>query len=64
LAYLENRQGSFPSGPRHEGVLLYAAVERSFQIEVNVRGFRIQARTVDLLRPIGEITQQMLEVIA
>lgn len=63
LAYLENRQGSYPAGPRHEGVLLYAATDRSFRVDVTLRGFRIQARTVDLGRPWPEIRREMREVL-
>jgi 5-methylcytosine-specific restriction enzyme subunit McrC len=63
LTYLENREGSFPAGPRHEGVLLYAAVDHSFRIDVTLRGFRIQARTVDLSKPFQGIRREMLEVL-
>ena len=63
LSYLENRQGSHPAGPYHEGVLLYAAVERSFHVDVTLRGFRIQARTVDLSRTWQEISRELLEVV-
>jgi 5-methylcytosine-specific restriction enzyme subunit McrC len=63
LAYLENRQANYPDGPRHEGILLYAAVGSSFAIDVTVRGFRIQARSVDLSRPFPEIRGEMLQVL-
>jgi 5-methylcytosine-specific restriction enzyme subunit McrC len=63
LTYLENRQYVLPSGPLHEGVLLYAAVDRDLRIDVSVRGFRIQARTVDLNRPWQEIHGELLDVL-
>ncbi len=63
LAYLENRQGKYPEGPRHEGLLLYAAVDRSIRIDVTVCGFRIRARTVDLSRSFHEIRREMLEIL-
>lgn len=64
MTYLENRQASIPDGPKHEGILLYAAVGRPFEVELSIRGFRVHARTVDLSRPWREIHRQMLEVIA
>jgi 5-methylcytosine-specific restriction enzyme subunit McrC len=63
LAYLENRQGTWPTGPRHEGILLYAAVDRTFRADVVIREFRIQARTVNLSRPWPDIHQEMLDVV-
>ncbi len=36
LTCLRNREGNHPSGPRHEGILLYAAVDRSFRIDVEL----------------------------
>jgi 5-methylcytosine-specific restriction enzyme subunit McrC len=63
LAYLESRQGMQPAGPPHEGMLLYAAVDRSFRADVVIRGFRIQALTVDLSRPWPEIHREMLNVL-
>ena len=63
LTYLENRQASLPRGPRHDGILLYAAVEKSFRVEVGLQGFRVQARTVDLSRPWAEIREEMLEAV-
>jgi len=63
LAYLENRQGRFPNGPQHEGVLLYAAVDRSIDIDVTLQGFRIQARTVDLSRPFPQIHRELLGIL-
>ncbi len=45
------------------GILLYAAVGRPFRIEVTLRGFRIQACTVDLSAPFQEVRRQMLEVL-
>lgn len=63
LAYLENRQSVLPAGPPHEGVLLYAAVDRNLRIDVFVRGYRIQARTVDLNRPWPEIHSELLGLL-
>jgi 5-methylcytosine-specific restriction enzyme subunit McrC len=64
LAYLENRQAGFPGGPRHEGILLYAAVDRSFSIDVTLNGFRIKAVTIDLAQPFSAIRNEMLAVLA
>ena len=50
-------------GPRHEGLLLCAAVERPFWIVKTLGGFRIQARTIDLSRPFEEIRKQMLSIL-
>ncbi|MEQ9398181.1 MAG: hypothetical protein RJQ04_03345 [Longimicrobiales bacterium] len=63
FAYLQNRQGARPAGPRHDGILLYAAVGESFRIDVSIQGFRVQARTVDLGRPWQEVRREMLEVV-
>ena len=63
LTYLENRQAGQPTGVRHEGVLLYAAVGERLRIDLSVRGYRIQARTVDLSRPWSEIHAELLEAI-
>ena len=63
LAYLQNRQISSPLGPRHEGILLYAAVGLTFAVDVNLAGFRMQARTVDLSLPFQEIRGEMLKVL-
>ena len=63
LAYLEHREATADAGPRHEGILLYAAVDRSFRFDVELRGFRLQARTVDLSRAWGEVRKEMLGVL-
>ncbi len=63
LTYLGNRQARLPEGPRHEGILLYAAVKESFRIDVDLQGFRVQARTVDLDRPWQDVREEMLEVL-
>ena len=63
LTYLQNRQGTHPEGPRHEGILLYAAVGETLRVDVRLQGFRVQARTVDLSRPWEEIHGELLSVL-
>lgn len=63
LSYLTSRQLKLPDGPRHEGILLYAAVAESFSINLKINGFKIQAATVDLARPFRDIREQMLTVL-
>lgn len=48
LAYLRNRQAVLPTGPRHEGMLLYPRVDEDIRIDVRLEGFDIRARTIDL----------------
>ena len=64
LSYVRNRQGLLPSGPRHEGILLYPVVDRPFAVDVTLEGFRVQARGIDLGQPWTQIHDDMLAVIA
>lgn len=63
MAYLENRQGVRPAGPRHEGLLLYATVDAPVDVDVQLRGFRVRALSVDLARPFTGIRAQLFDVI-
>jgi 5-methylcytosine-specific restriction enzyme subunit McrC len=64
LSYLRNRQKAVPEGPRHEGVLLYPVVDEPLAVEVNLEGFRIRARGIDLAQDWRLIHQDMLKVLA
>lgn len=63
LAYLENRQGIESQGPRHEGILLYPTVDESVRVDVQLNGFPVQARSVDLNQPWPEVHRDMLHII-
>lgn len=62
-AYLQNRQGTQPKGPRHEGILLYPTVDEPSRVDVRLGGFRVQARSVNLDQPWRGVHQDMLAVI-
>ena len=53
-----------PEGPRHEGILLYAAVGETLRVDVRLQDFRVQVRTVDLSRPWEGIHRELLSVLA
>lgn len=63
LAYLRNREATKPDGPRHEGILLYPEVSEPLRADIQLEGFRIQARTVNLNRNWQDIRDEMLETI-
>ncbi len=63
LAYLRNRQAALPTGPRHEGILLYPRVETDLRINVRLEGFEIHARTVDLAQDWRGIHDDMLGLL-
>ena len=63
LAYLRNRQATLPNGAKHDGILLYPQVGRPLRADIQLEGFRIQARTVDLNQDWRCIHQEMLETI-
>ncbi len=64
LAYLRNREAQHPGGPKHEGILLYPQVgAEPLRTDVQLEGFRIQARTVNLNRDWRLIHSEMLETI-
>ena len=64
LAYLRNRHESYPTGPRHEGILLYPVVDEPISVDVRLEGFRIQARGIDLGRPWQSIHDEMLWIVS
>ena len=63
LTYLWNREATKPDGPKHEGILLYPQVDESVQAEVRLEGFRIQARTINLMQPWQGIHKDLLEIL-
>ena len=63
LAYLRNRQGTRPEGPKHDGILLYPLVDEDLWTKIRLEGFRIQARTIDLNRDWRAIHSGMLEIL-
>ena len=63
LAYLRNREAIRPDGPRHEGILLYPQVGEPLRADIQLEGFRIQARTVNLNQDWGKIHEEMRETI-
>ena len=63
LAYLRNREATKPDGPKHEGILLYPQVSEPLRADIQLEGFRIQARTVNLNRNWQDIRDEMLETI-
>lgn len=62
-AYLTNRQAQQSEGARHEGILLYAAVDETVRADFMLNGYRIQARTVDLSRHWVEVREELLGVL-
>ncbi len=64
LAYLRNRQGAFPDGPRHEGILLYPVVEYPVGVDVILEGFRIQAIGINLNQHWRQVHGDLLTAIA
>ena len=63
LTYLKNRQATRPPGPQHEGILLYAAVDRGLRMNVELNGFTVRIRSVDLSQNLSKIRREMLEII-
>lgn len=63
LTYLRNREETVPAGPRHDGVLLYPVVDKAIGVDVQLEGFRVQARGVNLAREWWEIRDEMLAVV-
>ena len=63
VACLANRQAARPTGPRHEGILLFASTGEDLRIDPTLQGFRLQARTLDLSRPWPEIRRELLGVL-
>ena len=63
LAYMRNREATRPVGPKHEGILLYPQVEAPLRTKIQLEGFSIQARTVDLNQHWNEIHREMLSAV-
>ncbi len=63
LAYLRNRQAAKPTGPWHEGMLLYPKVETDLHIDVRLEGFDIRARTIDLAQDWRSIHHDLLALL-
>lgn len=64
LTYLENRQETNPEGPRHEGMLLYPTVDETVRVDVELNGFPIRARSVDLDQRWDHIREDMLSLVS
>lgn len=62
-AYLQNRQGTHPEGPRHEGILLYPTVDEPSRVDVRLSSFRVQARSVNLDQPWRAVHRDMLQLV-
>ena len=65
LAYLQNAEKTFrdwDSGVSPRGILLYPAVQRSFNLHYELLGFHIQVCTIDLNRPWKEIETHLLRI--
>lgn len=63
LAYLRNREGAHPDGAPHEGVLLYPTIQETVRVDVELGGFQVRARSVDLAKPWREVREELLGVI-
>jgi 5-methylcytosine-specific restriction enzyme subunit McrC len=64
LAYLRNRQATMPDGAKHDGILLYPKVgNEPLRADIQLEGFRVQARTVDLNQDWRAIHGELLETI-
>ena len=63
LTYLSNREAKEPTGPRHEGILLYPTVNAPLDIHVRLEGFSIRARSIDLAQDWQNIHDDMLALI-
>ena len=63
FAYLYNRSRSVPGGKAFDGMLLYPAVDRSFDFRYEIGGFPVAVRSVDLNKPWHEIREEMLTLV-
>ena len=63
LAYLRNREQTGLPGPKHEGILLYPQVESPIRVDVQLEGFRIQARGINLHQEWAGIHKDMLDIL-
>lgn len=62
LAYLRNLEAT-RSGWLRDGILLYSEVGEKLRVDIQLKGLRIQTRTVDLGRDWRAIHNGMLETI-
>jgi hypothetical protein len=60
---LYNRSRSVPGGKVFDGMLLYPAIDRSFDFRYEIGGFPIAVRSVDLNRPWYTIREEMLTLV-
>lgn len=63
MAYLRNREATKPEGARHEGMLLYPTVSDPISVDLNLEGFSVKARSIDLSQDWRSIHDSMLELI-
>jgi len=63
LTYLQNRESGAGPGAAHEGVLLYPTIHEDIRVDVQLNGFWVRARSVDLANPWQEVREELLEVI-
>lgn len=63
LAYLRNREATARPGPMHQGVLLYPVVTEPIAADVQLEGFRIHVRGIDLSQDWRRIRRDMLAVV-
>lgn len=63
FAYLENRNAEAPEGPSHEGILLYPVVNEAFRYDFELKGHRIQVRTIDLGLEWWQIRDDLLALV-
>lgn len=63
FSYLENRNLHVPDGPVHEGMLLYPVVSQPFRHDYELKGHRIQVRSIDLDQDWRGIHDDLLRMI-
>ena len=63
LTYLRNRENMLPGEAKHDGILLYPVVAKPIHAEVQLEGFRIQARGINLNQPWRNIHNDMLALL-
>ena len=63
LAYLRNRESGSENGMRHEGMLLYPAVNSEIWADLCLEGFAIRVRSINLAQDWRRIHTDMLALI-
>jgi len=63
LTYLRNREDGAPGEPVHEGILLYPTIRETVRVDVQLNGFWVRARSVDLAGQWQEVREELLSVI-